>query len=118
MKITGADIGIASKGTFGPGEFGFVTTNTEIVILIDQKNNWEFVGGNVSLQTNIAEREVTSTKEALEFAKTIGFPKHGLVVRKNAKDTKYMVKGIVSEKELIEAVEKILRLTFNKKVYI
>lgn len=52
IRLTGLDIGIASEGTFAPYEFA--NANTEIVILIDLKNNWEFVGGNKSLQTNIA----------------------------------------------------------------
>ncbi len=116
IKLTGLDIGIASEGAFAP--YGFTNANTEIVILIDLKNNWEFVGGSKSLQTNIAETSVNSVEDALIFAKQIGFPEHGLVVRKNKKDTKYMSKGINSEVELRQAVERILKLPLNNRVFI
>ena len=116
IRLTGLDIGIASEGTFAP--YGFTNANTEIVILIDLKNNWEFVGGNKSLQTNIAETNASSVEEALIFARQVGFPKHGLVVRKNKSDTKYMQKGITSKIKLKEAVEKILKLPLNNKVLI
>ncbi|MCL5113298.1 MAG: hypothetical protein M1554_02340 [Patescibacteria group bacterium] len=116
IRLTGLDIGIASEGTFSP--YGLTNADTEIVLLYDLKNNWEFVGGSKSLLTNIAETYVNTVNEALLFAKQVGFPKHGLVVRKNKNDTKYMKKGITNKAELKETVGKILQLPFNNKAFL
>jgi len=73
VRLTGAEIGVACEGTFGPSEFGFLNANTEIVMMIDMKNNLEPVGGYVSLQTNISEIYVSNIENAIEFAiKVVG----------------------------------------------
>jgi len=45
MEILGASYGLASEGAFGPGLFGLVPWDVELVILIDRARGIEIVGG-------------------------------------------------------------------------
>lgn len=119
LRLTGLAIGIASEGTFGPHPASpFLPANTEIVLLLDQAAGLEIVGSHVSLQTNANHAYVATVAEALAFARRVGFPEHGLVVRRNEYDARGMVKGIVTEAALTEAVEKRLKRGFAKKAFI
>lgn len=119
MKLTGADIGIASEGSFGAHpSIPFIQSNLELVLLLDVKNNLEIRGHHRSSDTNMSGQHVSSAKEALEFAKRTGFPEHAVVVRKSEKNNSSLQKGIRSEDELIRHVKSLLGGFFTKKVYI
>ena len=61
MKQYGFDLGIASEGSFGADpHIPFIQTNTEVVILIDTKNNFEIVGYYRSPHIKVFERYVSS----------------------------------------------------------
>ena len=119
MRLTGADIGIASEGTFGPHpDSPFISANTEIVVLLDKKHGLEIIGGNVSLKTNENHRYVNSVEEAKEFAQAIGFPSHGLVIRAHPDISLGMVKGITTEEQLEKAIKKFLKVPLIGKVFL
>jgi uncharacterized protein with PIN domain len=119
MRLTGVDIGIASEGSFGAHpSLPFIQSNLELVLLCDAKNNLEIKGHHRSSDTNMSGQYVSSVEEALEFAKRIGFPEHGVVVRKSEKSNASLQKGIQSEDELIRKVKSLLGGFFTKKVYI
>lgn len=119
MKLTGADIGIVSEGSFGADpSIPFIRSNLELVLLRDAKNNLEIRGHHRSSDTNMSGQYVSSAEEALEFAKRVGFPEHAVVVRKSEKSNTFLQKGIQSEDELIRNVKSILDGFFTKKVYI
>ena len=118
-ELTGIDIAIASEGSFSPDPaMPFVPSNLELVILLDTKNNIEIRGHHRSFDTNLSGQYVSSVREALEFAKGVGFPEHGIVIRTSPTSTRSMLTGVVTENELVEHVAKLLRGVFRKKVYL
>jgi len=119
MDITGADIGIASEGSFGVHpSMPFAPSNTEIVILIDRIHDLEILGGYLSLHTHMHHASVTSVPEALAFAADHDFPRHGLIVRKNERSTRGMQKEITSLDALEQAVAKMLQESLRKNVFL
>ncbi|MGB3495961.1 MAG: DUF6671 family protein [Elainellaceae cyanobacterium] len=112
LKLTETTLAFASEGTFGPHpSLPFLPCNRELVLLLDVEHGLELVGEAVSTQTNFRHQLVTRVEDALAFAKTIGFPEHGLVVRLDpdtSPDTGIEApihKGIVSKADLVTAVE-------------
>ncbi|MFA9557093.1 DUF6671 family protein [Evansella sp. AB-rgal1] len=110
MELTGVTIGIASEGSFGPHPyFPGIAINRELLLFIDKEEDIEIIGYVANTETNFSQKEVSSFEEAYEFAKSVGFPKHGLIAKKNAQstNTKEIFKGIVSVEELKTAFEEL-----------
>lgn len=119
MDLLGADLGLSSEGSFGPHpSIPFITSNFELVLLIDRKHGFEIRGHHRSGKTNAEAAYVSSVAEAKEFAKEIGFPQHGLVVRRSERSKRDIFKGITSYQELEEKVSYLLGKFFVKKVYL
>ncbi|WP_353673706.1 DUF6671 family protein [Synechocystis sp. LKSZ1] len=111
LALTGVDLAIASEGSFFPHpDAPWLGCNREIVLLIDQKNQLEWLGQTLSERTNHQNQRVTSWPEALAFAETIGFPDHGLVVfrRSASQGEQILAKGLTSESALCQALESAL----------
>ena len=112
LELTGESLAIASEGSFGPHPgFPMIACNCELIILVDRFHNLEIFGQEISLETNYRHTTVCSLEEAQIFAQTIGFPEHGLVVMPHAstKNPNEIVKGIVSEAQLLTVVTEALR---------
>jgi predicted Zn-ribbon and HTH transcriptional regulator len=119
MKTMGIDLGIASEGSFGNDpHIPFIQSNLELILLVDQRNLLEICGNHRSSETNIAGEYVSSVEEAICFAKKIGFPEHGIIIRKSKKSKNGIYKGIRSEADLHQTVSKLLRGIFTRKIYI
>ncbi len=112
MALTGLTVAIASEGSFGPHPaMPLLRCDYEIVMLCDRTHDLELVGCALSTDTNYSHQQVTSLEAALAFAKTIGFPSHGLVAMPDAQPSQSssIVKGIVTEIELVETVTCFLK---------
>ncbi len=112
LDLTGESLAIASEGSFGPHpSVPMITCNSELIILIDRVHHLEIFGREISMATNYRHTNVRSVEEAQIFAQTIGFPEHGLVVMPatSTKNPHEIVKGIVSEAQLITVVTEALR---------
>jgi len=119
MKLMGIDLGIASEGSFGNDpHIPFIQSNLELVLLIDQKNSLEILGNHRSSETNIAGEYVSSVEEAINFSRRIGFPEHGIIIRKSKKSKGKIYKNIRSEEGLHQTVGNLLRGIFTRKIYI
>lgn len=108
LELTGESLAIASEGSFAPHPFlPYVSSNREILLLLDKQNNLEIIGEEFSLETNHNHQEVNSVADALKFADKVGFPEHGLVVMVNQQSTasQEIIKGITTKEELINTVE-------------
>lgn len=101
MELTDCDLAIASEGSFGqhPSLF-FVNADEEFLIFIDKKNNLEIIGRELSTETNFNGREIKTEEELFEFANSVGFPSHGLILRKGREENADIFKGITDEKQL------------------
>ncbi|MBA2612815.1 MAG: hypothetical protein H0U95_12640 [Bacteroidetes bacterium] len=104
IELSGCDMAVSSEGSFGshPTLF-FVNADSEIIMLVDKKNNLEFISREISTQTNFNGTEIRSYKELYEFAKSIQFPSHGLILRKSKENKEDIFKGITTAAKLKEA---------------
>ncbi|MCP6759873.1 MAG: hypothetical protein NHB32_14165 [Fischerella sp. CENA71] len=121
LELTGEKLAIASEGSFGPHpEIPFISSNREVVILLDQTHDLEIIGEELSIKTNHNHLVVESVDQALQFAQKVGFPEHGLVVMFDElpKDSSEVIKGIITEAKLIEAVNFVLKNSPTGKAHI
>lgn len=119
MAITGADIGIASEGSFGPDPtFPLITTNLEIVVLIDASQGSEVVGQHRSTTCAVNVQRVYTEEEALTVAHAWDFPTHGVIVRLHPALPFLIRKDVRSEKSLKREVRKLLRIPLVSSVYL
>lgn len=101
MKLSNCDLGIASEGSFGPHPSSyFINANTEILILIDKKNNLEIVAYEISTLTNFNAEEIITYAQLKSFADKIGFPSHGLILRKSRESNEDIFKNINNHNDL------------------
>lgn len=109
LQLTNETLAFASEGTFGPHpNLAYLPCNREIVLLLDQVNNLEIIGQELSTETNYSHKIINSVEQAFSFASKVGFPEHGLIIRKDT-SVPEIIKGITTEKDLIEAVESALK---------
>jgi hypothetical protein len=112
LDISGATIAIASEGSFYPHPvFPFLSCDREIVLLCDRQHDLEIIGQEISTETNHQHQQIETIEEALEFADKVNFPEQALVIMtdSNPSEATEIIKGIVSEKELIESVALTLK---------
>ena len=121
LEITGETLTFASEGTFGPHPaMPYLPANREIVILLDLVNNLELIGEHLSVETNYSHQLVSSVEEVKFFANKVGFPAHALVVITGdaATGNGEIVKGIVTEKQLFDAVRAGINKSVSGKVHV
>lgn len=101
---TGADLVLASEGSFGSHpSLGFIPADEEILLLKDFSRNLEIKARVVSTQTNFAANTYTDWEHVLYFASQVGFPSHALIVRSDKEDYTEIHKGINSWEALKES---------------
>lgn len=121
LAVTGETLAIASEGAFFPHPgLPWLPCNREIVLLVDEQNTLEIVGEELSLETNYAHQAVTTLEEALEFARKVGFPEHGLVAMpsKDCRKQEQIVKGITNEENLLKIVNWLLKHSANQTIHL
>ncbi|PQB06469.1 hypothetical protein BST83_04240 [Polaribacter filamentus] len=113
MKMNNCDLGVASEGSFGshPTLF-FASADDEFLIFIDKKNNLEIIARELSMETNFNGSEIENEKDLLEFAESVKFPSHGLILRKSKTDYSDIIKGITKLQDLKKAFH-LLYKNFN-----
>ncbi|WP_190303434.1 DUF6671 family protein [Pseudanabaena sp. UWO311] len=111
LEIIEADLAIASEGSFFPHPMLGIPYNREIVLLLDKKHNFSVYGEFLSADTNFGHQEISSYSQAYDFAMTIGFPDHAIVLMPDAKTSakESIYKGINSEDLLKESVNELLQ---------
>jgi hypothetical protein len=98
MEMASTDLAIASEGSFGPHpSIPFIPGHEEFLILIDTKNQWEFIVRKVETQTNYCHIDLRSIDQLDAFLEQAKFPTHGLIVKKNASDASECIKGLHDE---------------------
>ncbi len=113
MEMEGADIAVASEGSFGPHPFYYFSPiDNELVIFIDKLNGIEIVASETSMNTNFSGRNVESFSDVLKFATDVKFPSHGIVLRKDPNSNDDIFKGIVTYNDLKKAYD-FLSLKYN-----
>jgi len=103
MKMTGADLAIASEGSFGAHPYIFFSSaNEEILLLLDKKNNLEIVGKVLETTTNFKSQWCYSIEQVKAFAKDTLFPSHGIILKDKQLLYEELHKGISEMPQLLE----------------
>jgi hypothetical protein len=111
------DLVIGNEGSFGPHPYiGMIPADDEWMMLIDQKNGWEIVARELSVETNFAGMEVQSLSELLAFAEKMKFPEHGLILRPSPKSQTDIHKGINDLSRLTDTFHRLIQK--NETVYV
>ena len=119
VQLTGAEIGIASEGSFGPHPaVPWIPSDTELIVWYDHKHSWFVSESVISLDTKYGKITTDSFDELLSFCNKMGFPSHGLVVRPNtSKKKKHIIKGICSKSELYHSFEESIKVSKDNRVW-
>jgi hypothetical protein len=95
MEQSGCDLCIASEGSFGPHPtIFFASADDEFLLLLDKKNNREFMVRELSVDTNFNGQLIHTEQELSHFLELVKFPKHGIILRKSKDDYSHILKGI------------------------
>ncbi|MCS6819602.1 MAG: hypothetical protein NZ522_06575 [Chitinophagales bacterium] len=109
MKQEGADLCIASEGSFGPHPLiPFAYCDEEWLLMKDMLHGLEFSHCEISSETNFDAREIVSERDLKEFAKKVRFPEHALILRPGEKNYNDMAKGVQSESMLLSVFRSII----------
>lgn len=118
IELTGCDLAISNEGSFGTHpSIPFVQSNLELMLLVDKKNGYEIRGHYRTPKTNAHGQYVKSPGEAMDAAKKLDFPNHGLIVRRT-ETSKEIFKNIDTMAELENIVQKLFKRPFTKKIYL
>jgi len=110
MELSGADLALASEGSFGahPSAF-FLPANEEWLLLLDRKNQLEIHARHLSIETNFGGQEFSGLDALEDFAQKALFPSHGLILR-NQKDSQVEIhKGITDHSVLFDLGQQLLK---------
>lgn len=119
MELRGADLALASEGSFGPHPLvPFVPLNREIVLLLDAREGLEVCGEYAGTETNYAQTLVSGWEEAEQFARQAGFPDHYLVVRPDHELHEAVIKNITAWAGLRDALTRSLALSATGKAWL
>jgi ribosomal protein L37E len=109
MEACGADLGIASEGSFGPHPYiPFAVAGEERLICIDRLQGLEIAVQQVTPRTNFNREEVKHWQALMDFARQAGFPAHGLLLKGLQDKQPVCIKGIQSEAALRIAFDRLL----------
>lgn len=109
LRSSKADLAIASEGSFGQHPYlFFAQANEEIVLLKDQRYQFEITGSYLTTDTNHSGQEVYNWKQALEFAEKALFPSHGLILKSGKNAASCIQKGITEYEHLASFTRKLL----------
>ena len=103
MELTGAQLGLASEGSFGPDPYAsMVTWNTELLLWIDNHKGIE-VAGIAQGPAQSTHCLVKNISELDNFVIVSLFPEHHLVMRPEHQDHPLIYKDIKTRDQLQEA---------------
>lgn len=108
IDTSGINLAIANEGSFGahPTIF-FAHADDELVMLMDRENSIEIIERELSLNTNFDGGEIKSENELIEFANKIGFPSHGIILKKEKNNYSNIIKESKTLEELTQNYQKI-----------
>jgi hypothetical protein len=106
------ELGVASEGSFGPHPFiPFITANEEWMILIDRKNGIEILERSISTKTNFNQEEIGHLGNLFGFAKRIGFPEHGIILKDAVENATHFVDRMDTIEALIEGFYRLKKVS-------
>lgn len=104
MQITGLPYGLASEGSFGSSLIG--TETTEILLFVDAERGFELVERSSGATPLPPAQSVATIGSALDFARRIGFPAQGVLLRESRGPITVTHKDVTALSALAELVER------------
>lgn len=118
MELTGAHVGIASEGAFGPDPFaGLIPWNTEILLWLDQTKGIE-VTGFAQGPAQSMHSEVKTLNALKNFAIQAQFPSHHLVLRPDRPEHPDLHKNISDEQNLFNLFHMVKEKSATGRVFV
>jgi len=111
MRNTGADLALASEGTFQPHHVFFMAqANYELLLLKDALHNAEWQSWEVSLRTTSVSKTFHTPEEALKISKQLKFPSHAAIIKTHGSNGyEYVQKGLLDKEALLMAAREALK---------
>lgn len=103
LSITGAEVAVASEGSFGAGPYGgLLPWNVECVLWLDEARALQVIGWAQG-PARCVQRELRSRDDLERFAHDAGFPDHRVVLRPQDAEGPGAIKGLGDEAGLVAA---------------
>lgn len=119
MELTGFELGIASEGSFGSHPaIPFLPSNLEIVVLIDKRHDLEIIGHYRSNDVRVQGKDAKTPEEAMDIARSWGFPEQGVIVRLSEKSNGNIYKNIRTIDELGEVSRRLLSKWLVRSIFL
>lgn len=101
IELSGFKLGLASEGSFGPHpSIPFLACDYEALLFMDRDRNFIVYETIITENTNYKSKDIKEENEFFNFAETIKFPSHGIIVRPlEWEDKSIIFKGIRTFKE-------------------
>ncbi|WP_396194443.1 DUF6671 family protein [Flavobacterium sp.] len=108
-KTVGADLVVASEGSFGahPTLF-FAHADDEWIILKDYRNNLEITAREMSVETNFNGEAIANKPMLKAFADKVQFPTHGIILKPAEANYNKVIKDIENWVELDQQFDKLI----------
>lgn len=119
IKVTGLKIALASEGSFGAHpSIPFVSSNLEIVLLLDTVNNIEIIGHHRTSSVRVRGQVVFTSEEAVQVASSWGFPEQGIILRLSQKSNCHIYKELTSVEDLRSVSQRLLSKWWARSIFI
>ncbi len=107
MTASGSEIGLASEGSISPPpDVPWLVRDLELVVLVDDSRHLA-IGELASSYDIVTVAEVVTPGDDLrEMIRRADFPRHGLIVRPSAGPADVVMKGIVTQSGLHDAIRR------------
>lgn len=102
MQISGLPLGRASEGSFRSSLIG--TETAELLLFIDDDRGFELVEHITDSSPLPPSRPIAKVDDALDYARSIGFPNQGLLIKASSGSTVRFHKQLNTIARLVETV--------------
>ena len=118
LDLTDSDGAVASEGSFGSHPYAPIPWNTEIVLYADRQTGLEVYGLYEGGDTNYGHLATADYSVALQFARTIGFPEHRVILRPDDETSPNLIRDIHTPDGLKEAFQWCAGKSANGTVFL
>lgn len=118
IELSGFEIGIGSEGSFSSDPYmGMIPWNTEMIVLVDKKNDLEIVGIEQRPFKSI-QKKICSITELENLLADFDFPNNNIVIRPNDENDLDIRKDFQSKNELFEVCRELIRISLDGYVFV